>query len=358
MDLAGVLNLTDVDVTANQVGQRVVYDAINTLVEAYNREMEAATAVFVAGTSDVYKETYKLPGGGTLEEMGVGAPLATPAAAKVGGSLDLAYDLRDARTQLAWDDVTIAKMRIEDINNELQSVLIKHQNWDMSWLLNHLFAATNDTFADPIRGSLTIRRLANTDGTIYPQLFNMGAAAEDNHYLASGYAASSITNTNNPYNTLYREIAEHYGPTNGMVFFINEAQVALTEALSGFVEIADPDITQASGSEYLKRLMGGMPGVVRGKLKNIGWIVEWARVPADYIVAVDTAAPKPLQIRVDPEEELRGFKLLPGFRPESPLEGSVWRDRKGYGAKGRLSAAVMQLRATGTYATPTEYNKA
>lgn len=356
MDLAGVLNLQDVNVTANQVGQRVIYDGIQRLLDAYNAELEAATRFLIQRTTTEWQRKYALPGSREMEEMGVGAPSANPAARKRTGTYDVGFDLRDARIAIGWDDITLAKLSIEDISSEVAESMRADTRWRMKWLLNHIFDNANNAFDDPQRGPITVRRFANQDGTEFPETAPGGASGQDDHYLVSGYAASSVSDANNPFTTLRNEVLEHYSVENDMAFFVSEANMAKYEALTGYIEVDDPNITRALGTEYLQRVIGNLPGRVRGRIKNQGWVVEWGRIPDDYIYAQNLNAPAPIVERVDAEADIAGFRLIPGQQGEYPLDGSTWRDRRGFGVQERLAGAVMLLAASGSYVVPDDYD--
>src|SRR5690606_1928903 len=161
----GILDIADRDTTVESVGERSVYEAIGMLVARHNQDMEDAQRVFVEMVTTDHSETYWLPGGGQMQES---TRLTRPGAVKPLGSLSVAYDLRDARDQVAWDDITVAYLTLNKLQTALQSIMIRHANWVRFQILRHLFNNTNATFVDELRGSLTIRRLANTDSTTYP----------------------------------------------------------------------------------------------------------------------------------------------------------------------------------------------
>jgi hypothetical protein len=209
----GILGLSDTErVFANTVGQAVVYDGITRLVSQYNDELYAALAVFVEEQTPNFKERYKLPGGGRLQRRG---GLAPSAAVKAYGGYDVAYPLEDFGAQLADSDVAMAYMTLQDIDRHLDTIFIQDANTVRFELLKALLNNTQDTFVDPLHGSLSIEPLANGDAVVYPPVLGSETEATATHYLSAGYAATAISDTNNPYITVRDELEEHFGATQG-----------------------------------------------------------------------------------------------------------------------------------------------
>src|SRR5688500_4123589 len=111
--ILGILGLADRDTTIDTVGQRAVYDAVNELARRQEEEMNAAYEVFVQETTTAFKEVYKLPGGGEMQES---TTLTRPAAVKPNAGWEVAYPIADLRDQIAWDDVSRAYMSVGDLD--------------------------------------------------------------------------------------------------------------------------------------------------------------------------------------------------------------------------------------------------
>lgn len=348
----GVLGIADRDTTVDYVGQTSTFEAINELVNRHNVELAAASQVFIEMETTDYQETYYLPAGGMLQEA---TRLTRPGAVKATGSYTTAYDLRDGRDQMAWDDVSLAYMTLNQVQAQLRTVLIRDQNWTRYHILKHLLNKTNATFVDEIRGSLTVRRLANSDGSLYPPVIGSSSEAEDNHYLVSGYTAANISDTNNPFVTLRDEIEEHFG-AGDVVAFINNAQRAKVEALTNFVPVSDRYIQEGNDTATISGAPAGVPGSLLGRIDDV-WVVEWRWIPANYIMALDTMQPAPLKKRVDLPTNIagRGALQLVAEQEELPLMSSFWRHREGYGVGNRLNGVAMELTTDGSYDNPATY---
>lgn len=348
----GVLGIADRDTTVDYVGQTSTFEAITELVNRHNQELAAASGVFIEMETTDYQETYYLPAGGMLQES---TRLTRPGAVKSTGSYTTAYDLRDGRDQMGWDDVSLAYMTLNQVQAQLRTVLIRDQNWTRHHILKHLLNKTNATFVDEIRGSLTVRRLANSDSTSYPPVIGSSSEADDNHYLVSGYTAANISDTNNPFVTLRDEVEEHFG-AGDMVAFINNAQRAKVEALTNFVPVSDRYIQEGASTPTVAGMPMGVPGSVLGRIDDM-WVVEWRWIPANYIFALDTMQPAPLKKRVDLPTNIagRGALALVAEQEEFPLMSSFWRHREGYGVGNRLNGVAMELTTDGSYDTPAAY---
>lgn len=351
----GILGLSDNDRSyLNTIGQEVVYTASQALLQQYNADLMSAMSIFVEGQTTSFKERYKLPGGGRLQRRG---GLAQSAAVKAYGSWDVAYPLEDFGAQLAESDIAMAYMTMQEYNRHLDTVMIQDMNTVRFEMLKALFNSTAATFVDPINGSLSIERLANGDSVVYPPALGSETEATDNHYLESNYAATAISDTNNPYVTIREELEEHFGTGTGgdnIVVFINNAETPETEDLSDFDAVPDRFISVGSNTDVPNGLPN-VPGKVIGRTNGV-WVVEWRWMPANYMFGLHLEAPKPLKMRVDPADTGLGTGLqLVGTDATYPLASAHYRHRFGFGCANRLNGVVMELGTGGSYTVPTAY---
>lgn len=352
------LGLQDTDRSyINTLGQRVVYDAAIQLLEQYNAALNAAMGVFVERTTEDYKIRYKLPGGGRLQRRG---GQAQSGAKKAYGAWDVALPLEDFGDQLVGDDVTLAYMTMDEFDRHLDTIMLADVNTVRFEMFKSIFNNTARTFVDPLYGSLTIQSLANGDSVTYPPVEGSETEATDDHYLESGYAAASISDSNNPFATIRDELEEHFGGGasggSNIAVFINNAQTAKTEALTDFDPVAQRFVSEGSNSDVAdKGLPAGLPGKLLGYTNGV-WVIEWRWVPANYMLGLHLDAPKPLLQRVDPAATGLGQGLqLVATDDEYPFEASHYRHRFGLGVGNRLNGVVMELGTGGTYTIPTAY---
>lgn len=354
--LAG-LNASDYTFV-NQAGQDIIYQATTRYLEFVNSEMQGAVSMFMQpGTTTNFAERYKLPGSGiTLQRSG---GQDRPAAQSVYGGYDVAYPLEQFEAAVAQSRIDMAYMSPQAFQLHVDSVRTSYERTMRREILSALLTSTNATFIDPIHGSLTIRRLANTDSTLYPPVIGSDTEAEATHYLASGYAASTISDTNNPFPTMLAKLTAVYGnPTGGanIVALINSAQTAKVQALTEFVTVGDIFIAQGVSTATPINLPS-VPGTARvlGRLQDTGvWVAEWAYIPANYIYMQHMAEEKPLKMRVDPVGTGLGAGLQLVKQDENyPLQTAIWSLRFGIGVANRLNGVAMFLDSGSTYTDPT-----
>lgn len=355
--IAGILGIADSSrVYANTVGQRVVYDAVTQLLSQYNADIAAQTRVFVAGTTPLVQERYRLPGGGRLQRLGSQAPSA---GVKATGSWDVAYPLEGFGAAQGSNRVDYAYLTVDDVDIAVQTIVAQDINTRRYEMLKALLNNTARTFVDPIHGSLSIKSLANGDTVVYPPVLGSESEATDDHYLVSGYVTADISATNNPLITARNELEEHFGkPTGGgrVVSFINDAQTAKITALSEFHSVTDIAITPGGNTATVNTLPN-VPGRILGRTDSGVWVSEWSWVPSGYMVNISLDAPAPLKMRVDPADTGLGSGLqLVAEDQLNPLRVAYWENRFGIGCANRLNGVVIQLKASGSYDIPSGYS--
>lgn len=355
----GALGIEDTDYVFQQTtGQRSIYELTASYVAAYRAQQAAAQAVFVDSMTSDHTLRYHLLGSGYMQRRGNSAQ---PGAVKTSSYWDVAFPLEDFADAIAIDDIASAYMTAAKLEQNVNTILARDANTRRLEILKALFQSTSRTFVDPLRGSLTIQPLANGDTTKFPPVLGSMADATENHYLESGYAASAISDTNNPYVTIANELEEHFGaPTGGsnIVVFVNNAQTAKTLGLTDFIPMTALGI--APGAQTAT--VGAVPGEltvgswrILGREEGAGvWVAEWRWIPANYMIGIHLDAPRPLIERVDPADTGLGTGLqLVAKDMEFPFETSFWRDRFGYGVGNRLNGVAMELGTGGTYTDPT-----
>lgn len=356
----GHLNVSDTDRVFNAtVGQRVIFEAANEYINRVNAELDQVLSIFVEETTSEYKRRYRLPGGGHLARRGSDGRYP---AVKAYGYWDVAFPLEDFGAQMAGNDVDMAYMTMQELDRHLDTIVAQNVNTVRFEMLKAMLNNTQDTFSDPLWGSLSIEPLANGDTVTYPPVLGSESEATDDHYLESSYASSAISDTNDPFVTIVDELEEHFGTGTGgenIAVFINNAQRAKTEDLTDFDPVPDrfvrtgDNINVPFGWEALSRV-----GRVIGRHGHGCWVVEWRWIPANYMLGLHLEAPAPLVKRVDPEDTglYRGGLHMVTRDEEFPFEGSFWRHRFGLGAGNRLNGVVMELGTGGSYDIPSGYS--
>jgi hypothetical protein len=350
----GYLNLNDSDRVFNATqGQRVIYDAAVKWLQEREAEMNAVYSVFTEKTTDLFKERYELPGGGYMQEI----PHAQrPDSIKTNGYWDVAYPIKNYADAISGSRVDMAYMTVAKLENNILTVRNRSVNVTRRELLRALLYKEQETFVDPIRGSLLIEPLANGDAVLYPALPGAVAEATRQRYVGSNYLASAISDTNNPYATISAALTADFGAQQGaasVVVFINSAQSAKTRLLTDFVPVRSTAVTPSALADQVTNIPTGLPGIVIGHVSGC-WVVEWDFMPAGYMLGIHQDAPAPLVRRIDPADTGLGDGLqLVAEEEEYPFKSSYWQNRFGLGVGNRLNGYALQLVSGTTYTSPT-----
>ena len=352
----GHIGLADTDrVFSSTIGQRVIYEAATMHVAKASAELDLALVVFLERSTDEFKLRYKLPGGGYLQRR---AEDGRYGAIRPYGGWDVGLPLEDLGAMLTYNDVARAYMSAAELDRHIQEVENANINTVRFEVLKRLFNNVQTTFEDPLHGSILVEPLANGDAVTYPPELGAAADATEDLYLESGYAASAISDTNDPYVTIVNKFVDHFGETTGgenIITFINYAQAAKTEALTSFVEVQDGFVRTGVNTDVPDRLPT-VPGRIIGRHTAGTWVSVWRRIPANYMLAIHLEEEAPLLRRIDPADTGLGDGLqLVAMNEQFPFIDSVWRHRFGVGAGNRLNGVVMELGVGGTYSIPSEF---
>jgi hypothetical protein len=298
------------------------------------------------------KTRVQLGAGGTLQPLDEwGVPLPT----RGGRYYETGFPIQGGGDAIGTNRISRVKMTVGDMNDRILDIQTK----DADWLIRHSLASMFDnvswTFADadPQIGNLTIKPLANNDSDVYA--FNGLTTGVDNHYLAQ---AAAIADATNPYPGIRTKLDEH--PDNGdpLVVYIPTNLVATTTALVEFTRAPDPTVTLLTGTVLnsnganIKRMGSTVLGYL---ISSRMWVVEWKRLPNNYILALSLGARTPaIGMREFPEAALRGL-----FNEFNTPDGNLQEERfirfAGFGALNRTAAVVQQIGA-GSYSIPTGYD--
>lgn len=351
----GLLQLIDLgELNPNQTAATADSELLTSgiLVDAaqHNADIDALTRLFAEPTNDYQLEVGQAGGGRSqpVDENGRAIPVKPLAPYTV------AFPLQGSGTAMGYNYITGQRMTVRDMAKLMSTMYRGDFNWVADQILGRLLTNVDVTHRDITgRGSLTIKPLANADATLYYRS-TTGTTATDTHYIAQ---AAAIADATNPFSTLKAELLEH--PDNGgeIISFIPTASVATATALVEFNSATiDPDIQLGANTD---RLVGSLnatlpPGAtVLGKTDGGVWIVEWPRLPSNFIVSITTEGRRPLARRQFPEASLQGFKSV-GQRDDFPYFEDQWQRWEGYGVLNRAGAVITRT-GDASYAVPTGY---
>lgn len=258
-------------------------------------------------------------------------------------------------------------------------------------VMHTLFRNTNRN-VDINTRNYNVYALYNNDGMVPPPYGPNTFAGTHNHYLVSGghdVGGGAAVVDPSDFLDLVATIEEHgYSNRNGysVVVVVNKAEMDVIRGwrrgiyyLDGlpagntFVanSVASPyDFIPSTANQPAliiptqEGLLGNTPPAsfngmpVEGSYGTALIIME-DYIPAKYMVAFATGGPdnlsNPIGIREHANTDMRGLRLIPGDKAAYPLVNSYYNRGFGTGIRHRGAAAVMQIKATGSYAIPAAY---
>lgn len=335
------------------VGTAVIDNAIDQAMAEHNRQMNALASLFVRRVT-APQTVFRTPGltrNQPLDQFGRPIPIKAP------GKYTVGFPLQDSGNAIGYTWQESLKITVGEVNNLIDTI----QMGDMRWVFDHylaaLFAAAQWTFWDEDNaGSLTVLPLANGDGQPYSVFAGTDTGATDNHLLAQLNPIGA--GADNPFPGIYQELIEHPENGNGRVIsFIPSGLKASVTGLATFNPILSSDVRPGANSDVLVGSLGvTVPGGERSILgmDDSGvWIVEYPRLPANYIVSLATGGEPPLGERVDDVSALQGFVEMPR-NEDMPWYQRSWLRKAGYGAWNRVGAVITRV-GNASYAVPTGY---
>lgn len=354
--IPGILGIADSERTYIEgVGQRSVWEATQEYIAMVNEDLARVTGLFIEKTTEDHKFRYYLPADGELQRI---SKRSQPGERTVTGHWDVALPLEGFGDAVAWGRRDLAYMTLRDYQRAVDGVVLRAQNTLRKEILRALLDNVGYTFNDELRGALSCVPLANGDSVVYPPKAGETTGATATHYAESGYAASSISDTNNPIKTISRALRARFtanGDRRRRVVLIPSGTQDKVEALADFEPVDDANIQKGLNSDTVLNLPVSIPGEVIGYC-NEAYVAVWEWMPANYMLGIDLQAEKPLQMRVDPAYTSlpRGLALT-SESEVAPITKSNWQWWMGLGVVNRLNGYVMELGTGGTYTVPTGY---
>jgi hypothetical protein len=326
----------------NEVGVETITRAIDLTLQEHNRTVNALLSELVSRTTEV-KERVRVPGQTELQPLDEwGIPRATQEYLYI----EAGYPLFHAGDAIGRNRVARALMTVQELNDEI----VRIQAEDGRWIKRHLLAALLDnqayTFTDPRHGSVTVHPLANGDAQLYP--FVGGTVGPDDHYRA----VTTISDSSNPFRTIYQELAEHPGNRLPYVALIANNLRDSVESLASFVPVDDPDIQRAATqAEVSAQFPTSLVDEPLGKVGGV-WVGVLRSLPDNYIVAF-ARGESIVRMRELPAPELQG--LVRDEIREGNIEQIRFYRSAGFGVWNRTGAVAVYVGGT-TYQVPSGYD--
>ncbi|MGV7252800.1 hypothetical protein PJJ30_28775 [Mycobacterium kansasii] len=350
-----------VNTTADGVDVNALWDEVQTVLSAWNAERGAVASLLSRHTinaadavpQSIADESFEL-----ASEFGEPESLRAPSNAILLGNTLEDYDKAGRFTWKFLRDSTAEQIRA------VTNYAVASDNKLVNGLIvNRLFNPTPQVneFGHTCYG------LWSADGVPPPYL---GKTFDDTHthYLVS--EADEIDSGD--LEALLNHVTEHgYGldPGSRLIAFMNPLEADEVSAFkAGEVNnntvVAKHDFIPSQGAPaYLQpeNIVGEIAPAQYQGLKIDGsygplWIVRSQYIPAKYLLVVATSgANSPnnaVSVREHTNAAYRGLRTIPGNKPGYPLQDSFWARCIGVGTRHRGAAAVMQIKATGSYVAP------
>lgn len=290
------------------------------------------------------------------------------------GYFQLGYDFDDydRATRFTWKYLRDADARqVRAVNNALLQA-------DEVTVFKNVMAAVFDNrnrVADIRNRNYNVYPLYNADTTVPPKYRGTTFTGAHSHYMVSGGALIDSGDLEDA----YENIAEHgYTIEAGtqIVCLLNRNQLREIRKFRMGVEnnngaVAEYDFIPSRNqpAQFLDSptgLLGSLPPDTWNGLRVYGsygdiLLIEEPFIPADYFVMYGTGGAGNLQNLVGLREHknaiYRGLKIMAGNDQGYPLVESYYTRAFGTGVRQRAGAVVMQIKATGTYDIPWDFNR-
>lgn len=350
--------------TADGVNLNTLWHEFSSDLEAWNKTRNVVAGLFTSPTTESFALVSK--GGDKVElekASQFGVPVAkrvTPDRLRMGFPLEW-YDSGLRYTREFLRDATAEQVRAQHVG------LLEADN-HLTFVETMKALTTNTAGARPLNenGVIIYDLWDGTSGEVPPPFAGKVFTSNHNHYLVSG----AIQVDGGDLKQLIDTIQEHgYGLRSSneqIVIFANpiEADVISTFRRDPENAVQNPyDFIPAQGTPaYLavEDIIGDKAPAEYAGLAIEGsygdaYITKNHFIPAGYVIAVATAGAgssrNPLWFRQHPVVSNQGFRLVAEME-NYPLLNAYYERGFGVGVRHRSAAAVMQIKASGTYQSP------
>lgn len=369
----GMLTQGDlVTVTADGIDLNALWNAFSESIGIYNEAMDSLIALLTYPVTTPIEPVVQI-GEVTFEEaseMGIARGAGLPIEV-----YQMGYDLRhyDKRNAYTWMFLADADARqVEAIHNAV--IWADKRN---------VFRKVMEAIFDNRVRRANIRNNAYNVYPLYngsldvapPRYKNNTFDTSHNHYVVSGNAAIDSSDLED----LMELIAEHgYNVQAGTQFLLlaNKAEVDVIKTFRRGV-VNNNSIT--AGYDFIpapnqppmilpnaEGLLGGQVEDVWNGIPLVGsygfWrIAEEDYIPAGYLLGIAFGGRfnlmNPVGLRQHQNPAMSGLRIIAGNNQRYPIIDGFYARSFGTGIRQRGGAAIMQIKASGSYDIPTEYTK-
>jgi hypothetical protein len=306
------------------------------------------------GDTTQVQTNFGLAFGGELQPMTEYGP---PEATREKGQWPVAYPIYGYGDRKMYTPVFLMRATLNDINRDAVGAAVKDVRTVFREILKSVLLKTNYTFNDSNwpganLGNLTIRRLANADGSvgsIYPPGLGEITLATLNHYKTSG----SGTLTAGAFDLASATLSAA-GNGDNIAHIVGVNTATATSLLPEFLPLPDPRVTGVPTDQFA--IVQGPRAI--GRISD-GDVIRLPGMPENYILSFDRSKPSPIKARESDLPGFRGFQLAVDeqrgatFNPLRPMVNRIWQRIIGFGIQNRTNGVAVQVTASGTYTDPT-----
>lgn len=340
----------------------VIWREIQATITAWNEHRSALTALLAYQTTvsaDAIPQSNSEQFFELASEMGEPESLRGPSS-----HLLLGYTFNDYDAASRWTWKALRSMTTEQVRASFNQALEMDNRNVNGHILLRLFSpeTVENEFGTSVYG------FWNADSLRPPAYLGKTFGANHNHYMVSGGAVADSGDLD----TLIKEVQHHgYGVNDGqLVLLCNPEEAEVISTFRVGTESA-PDIfphhdfIPSEGAPAFfapNEIVGTRAPEKFNRMRVSGsygplYVIPDELVPAGYLAVVATYGENsPLNAIAVREHEnslYRGFRTIPGNTPGYPLLESFYTRGFGVGVRRRGAAAVMQIKESGEYETPT-----
>jgi hypothetical protein len=333
----------------NQFDEQTLYRQIQAFLEVHNRLMDEMTSDIVEPTS----ERFLTWGNVAQTSMQDGDEFSRPDVQKMSVSpTTMGFPLYIKQAAYGVTRLFMETKTLGDLEQVVLAATDADVRERLKMIRRSLFNPTNNlTYKDRFEDNATLplRALLNADSAyIPPDMWgNTFDGSTHTHYSGtSSFTAANLT-------ALITNVLEHYNDGTIMVD-INRAQETTIRGFTGFYPYYDARITPSVNQDVAQGRALDQFNVYNRPIGIFGaseiWVKPW--VPANYVFAYNTAAPKPLRMRT--RNPQRGNLHIAAELEIYPLRATYMEREFGISVFERTNGAVLKT-DNATYSAPADW---
>lgn len=353
--------LPRISTLADGTDLNVIWQEIQHTITAWNEHRSALTALLAYQTT---VSADAIPQSNSEQHFELASEFGEPESLRGPSShllLGYTFNDYDAASRFTWK--ALRAMTTEQVRASFNQALEMDNRNVNGHILLRLFSpeTVENEFGTSVYG------LWNGDTLKPPTYLGKSFAVNHTHYLVSGAA----TVDSGDLDTLIKHVQEHgYGVNDGqLVLLCNPAEADVistfrvgTESATGIYPAHDFIPSEGSPAFFApNEIVGKRAPEKFNRLRVSGsygplYVIPDELVPAGYLaVAATYGENSPLNaiaVREHENPRYRGFRTIPGTTPGYPLLDTFFTRSFGTGVRRRGQAAVMQVKANGSYEVP------